>query len=70
MAFATGLNYYDRNQIGTDGSPIPLSDAQKQNNANEVAVLIQQMATNGNSTKAMLQTLGNLKSVRYRKDYN
>ncbi|MDF3013409.1 MAG: carbohydrate-binding protein, partial [Cellvibrio sp.] len=70
MAFATGLNYYDRNQIGTDGSPIPLSDAQKQNNANELAVLIQQMTANGNSTKVMLQTLGNLKSVRYRKDYN
>ena len=70
MAFATGLNYYDRNQIGTDGSPIPLSDAQKQNNANELAVLIQQMTANGNSTKVMLQTLGNLKSVRYRKDYH
>jgi len=70
MAFATGLNYYDRNQIGTDGSPIPLTDAQKQNNANEVAVLIQQMTANSNSAKAMLQTLGNLKSVRYRKDYN
>ncbi|PUA26963.1 MAG: hypothetical protein B0W54_21420 [Cellvibrio sp. 79] len=69
MAFGTGIKYFDRNLVGSDDKPIPLPAAQQQANGNEVAALIQQMSANSNSPKAMLQSLGSLKSVRYRKDF-
>uniref|UniRef100_UPI000586DE49 DUF1592 domain-containing protein n=1 Tax=Cellvibrio mixtus TaxID=39650 RepID=UPI000586DE49 len=69
MAFGTGIKYFDRNLVGSDDKPIPLPAAQQQANANEVASLIQQMSANSDSPKAMLQSLGSLKSVRYRKDF-
>lgn len=69
MAFGTGTSYFDRNLTGSDDKPIQLPAAQQQANANEVAALIQQMAANSNSPKVMLQSLGSLKSVRYRKDF-
>ncbi|QEY14667.1 DUF1592 domain-containing protein [Cellvibrio sp. KY-GH-1] len=69
MAFGTGVNYFDRNLTGSDDKPIPLPAAQQQANSVEVAALIQQMAANSNSPKVMLQNLGSLKSVRYRKDF-
>ncbi|HTF97231.1 MAG TPA: DUF1592 domain-containing protein [Cellvibrio sp.] len=69
MAFGTGVTYFDRNLVGSDDKPIPLPLVHQQANANEVAALIQQMAANSDSPKAMLQSLGSLKSVRYRKDF-
>jgi hypothetical protein len=68
-ALGTGVNYFDRNILGSDGKPALLPAAQRQNNADDVAALAQDMAAQSNSAKAMLKQLGNLKSVRYRKDY-